>query len=60
MGIAHSFCAVAFYFHWRFILSSQGIYDAFWEVIMIKHSTDYSLLPHNTFGIDVKAAHFVE
>lgn len=27
---------------------------------MIKHHTDYSLLPHNTFGIDVKAAHFVE
>ena len=28
--------------------------------IMIKHCTDYPLLPHNTFGIDVKAAHFVE
>ncbi len=27
---------------------------------MIKHSTDYSLLPHNTFAIDVKTAHFVE
>ena len=27
---------------------------------MIKHNTDYSLLPHNTFGIDVKCAHFVE
>ena len=27
---------------------------------MIKHHTDYSLLPHNTFGIDVKAANFVE
>ena len=52
------YCKICFYL--LFILSSQGIYDAFLEVIMIKHSTDYSLLPHNTFGIDVKAAHFVE
>lgn len=27
---------------------------------MIKHFTSYSLLGHNTFGMDVKAAHFVE
>ena len=27
---------------------------------MIKHFTSYSLLPHNTFGMNVKTAHFVE
>lgn len=27
---------------------------------MIGHYTSYSLLPHNTFGMDVKADHFVE
>lgn len=27
---------------------------------MIKHFTAYSLLPHNTFGMNVKTAHFVE
>ena len=27
---------------------------------MINHFSSYSLLPHNTFGMDVKAAHFVE
>ena len=27
---------------------------------MIRHFASYSLLPHNTFGMDVKAAHFVE
>ena len=27
---------------------------------MIKHFTSYPLLGHNTFGMDVKAAHFVE
>lgn len=27
---------------------------------MINHFSSYSLLPHNTFGMDVKAAHFVD
>ena len=29
-------------------------------LFMIHRYTDYSLLPHNTFGMDVKAAFFVE
>ena len=46
-----------FCFCYRFELSSRGFYEF---LFMIKHFTSYSLLGHNTFGIDVKAARFIE
>lgn len=36
------------------------IFATYFSVFMIKHFSSYPLLQHNTFGINVKAAHFVE
>lgn len=37
-----------------------AIFATYFSAFMIKHFSSYPLLQHNTFGINVKAAHFVE